>query len=732
MAYNVEQEYIEIKQCFEELLELKPAFKIPKNEELIRKAFSVAYEGHKETRRKSGEPYIYHPIAVARIVVEEIGLGTTSLIAALLHDVVEDTDFTLENIKNLFGEKIAIIVDGLTKIKGTVNNADSIQSETLRKIILTLSEDLRVIMIKLADRLHNLRTIGAMPEHKKLRSIAETQYLYAPLAHRLGLYVMKTELENLCFYHTNREEYEDIEKKINQCYVDNKKALDSFIENTQTEINKLGISFEIFSRTKSIFSIWRKIHKKGIEFDEVFDLLAIRIIYDSQSELSPEEERAICWRIFSVITSRYKPKPDRIRDWISQTKANGYEALHATFMSENASWIEVQIRSRRMHEIAEKGIAAHWKYKTKANKQNTYGVDELDKWLNDIKDFLSTPDENTQEFLDVFKLNLYSDEIYTFTPKGQIITLPKSSTALDFAYEIHTDIGNHCLAAKINKELKPKNTTLKNGDLVEILTSEKEKPKIEWLDVVKSAKAKTQINYALKDVKREKTVQGKEIFDKILATVKEKYSPSISTKILNYFKLNSENDFFIKLAEGVISLDEISEAIAKKRPKKIVSFWSFKSKKSSIKKTIDVSKETAFQYETSQCCNPIPGDEVMGFMEDNNISIHKVDCKVAIDRMSRDAKSIVKVYWNRKSKLAVLATINVEGTDRRGIFQKIAEVISKDFKVTMRSINIDVKDGVFKGKIDLYVQDINHVNDMISKLVKISGVEKVNRVFDNI
>lgn len=730
MAYNIEQEYKEITLTFEELLDIKPAFRKPENESLIRKAFDVAYEGHKDTRRKSGEPYIYHPIAVARIVVEEIGLGTTSLIAALLHDVVEDTDFTKENIENIFGEKIANIVDGLTKIKGTVNNAGgSIQSETLRKVVLTLSEDLRVIMVKLADRLHNLRTLGSMPEHKKLRTIAETQYLYAPLAHRLGLYSMKTELENLCFYHTKRAEYQELEKKINKCYDENRSSLENFIKNVSFELNKLNIKYKIYSRTKSIFSIWEKIHKKGIDFDEVFDLLAIRVIFEDEG-LSAEEEKARCWQIFSTVTSIYKPKPDRIRDWISKSKANGYEALHSTFMSENARWIEVQIRSTRMHDIAEKGIAAHWKYKNLAKQGKLHSTDELDKWISEIKDFISNPDESTQEFLDVFKLSLYSEEIYTFTPKGEIITLPKASTVLDFAYEIHSELGNTCLAAKVNKELLPKNTKLKNGDLVEIITSEKERPKIEWLDIVNTAKAKTQINLALRDVKKQKVSNGKSLFESTIKKSKEKLSNELVNKLITIFGLNTEKDLYLQIAEKKIDEEAIKSAIKKKRKNKIVPFWSFKSKKTTNKKTLDTNKDTNFEYITPNCCHPIPGDEVMGFLEEESIAIHKVDCPVAIDRMSRDAKSIVKVYWNKKSKLGVLASIHIEGIDRMGIFQSIAEVISKEFKVLMRSINFDVKDEVFKGQIDLYVHDINHVNNLITKLVKIKGIEKVNRVFD--
>lgn len=726
--YNLEAEYEDIKHTFEELLDLRPTFRQPENEQLIRKAFSVAYEGHKDMRRKSGEPYIYHPIAVARIVAEEIGLGTTSVVAALLHDVVEDTDFTLENIANLFGEKIALIVGGLTKIQGTVENVDTVQSETLKKVVLSLSEDLRVVMVKLADRLHNLRTLGSMPDHKKLRSIAETQFLYAPLAHRLGLYVIKTELENLCFFHTNREDYRKVAAEARRTAEDNQAYLNNFSEAISKELENTGIHFKIVSRTKSIYSIWKKMQKQGIEFDEVFDLLALRVIFDLGEEIDPEEERRQCWQIFSLISAKYKPKPDRMRDWVSNSKANGYEALHATFMTRNGKWIEVQIRSRRMHDIAEKGIAAHWKYKNQ--HQTGHNAAEFDKWINDIKDFLAEPDESTQEFLDVFKLNLFSEEIYSYTPKGKMISLPKGATVLDFAYEIHSEIGNKCLAAKVNKELVSRDTVLQNGDLVEVLTSEKAKPLIEWLDIVKSAKAKSAINYALKDYKKIKIQEGRRKFERFVKEGDEKLNDSNINKVLNVLGYTHEKELYLKLSEDQHSKAEVLKAIRRKRAKKIVSIWSFR-KKDTKKKNIDLDKEKAFDYQTFECCNPIPGDEVMGFMEEENILIHQVGCQVAIDRMSRDAKSIVKVSWNKKTKLAVLATINIEGTDARGLFLKISEVISKAFKVSIRSINFDVKDGLFKGTIDVYVQDINHVNNMISKLVNIKGIEKVNRVFDN-
>src|SRR6195952_3998294 len=698
---------------------------------LICKAFDIALEAHKNMRRKSGEPYIYHPIAVAHICAEEIGLGTTSVVCALLHDVVEDTDLTLDDIRGLFGEKEAKIIDGLTKISEVFDQGSSLQAENFRKMLLTLSDDVRVILIKLADRLHNMRTMEFMPRDKQLKLSSETVYLYAPLAHRLGLYAIKSELEDLSMKYMERETYQFIKNKLNEKKTERERFIRDFIEPVKKVLQSQGLEADIFGRPKSIHSIWNKMKKKSIPFEEVYDLFAIRVILDS----TPESEKADCWKAYSIVTDLYRPNPDRLRDWISSPKANGYESLHTTVMGPRGQWVEVQIRTKRMNEIAEKGFAAHWKYKEASTDSG------LDLWVQKVRDMLKNPDSNALDFLDDFKMNLFSDEIFIFTPKGALIQLPLNATALDFAFEIHTDVGASCIGAKVNHKLVPLSYKLQNGDQVEIITSGKQTPKEDWLNFVVTAKAKAKIKSALKEEKRKIAEDGKEILERKMKSLKITYNSENLHKLSYFFKLGATQDLFYNIAKGLIDLKDLkeyqaSEKIVENKPQDRIESEQLQSLMRNIKtKDSDMlligEDMQKIDYKLANCCNPIPGDDVFGFITvSDGIKIHRTNCPNAAKLMANYGYRIVKARWTNQQELAFLTGLRITGIDDVGLINKLTTIISTDFKVNIRSITVDSDNGIFEGSIMVYVNDTNHLENLIKKLNEVKGITAVTR-FDS-
>ena len=707
------------------------------DERLIRKAFKMANDAHKGMRRKSGEPYIVHPLEVARIVNDEIGLGVKSTICAILHDVVEDTDLTIEDVENAFGKKVASIIDGLTKISGVFDKeSNSLQAENFRKMLLTLSDDIRVIIIKLADRLHNMRTLGSLPRSKQIKIAGETIYLYAPLAHRLGLYNIKTELEDLSLKYRYPEVYEEIRENIKLSEERRMHLINHFSIPIIARLDESGFEFDISGRSKSIYSIWQKMQQKNISFEEIFDLFAIRIVFTPKEGIP---EKTQCWNIYSIITDIYPPKPDRIRDWVSTPKANGYEALHVTVMGPNGKWMEVQIRSKRMDEIAERGFAAHWKYKEKGSQDS-----ELDKWIKRIRETLETPDSDALEFLDDFRLNLFSSEIMAFTPKGHIITLPQNATALDFAYEIHTEIGNRAIGAKINHKLLPLNHRLSSGDQVEILTSEGQKPSMEWNRFVTTAKAKSAIKSALKAERKNRIEVGKDMLEEKLKELKLNPSSRVLKKILPAYEVTNKDQLYSKIGTGMISLDNLKEILSKNTKNKWVRVWDlslgrpaynkpaqqdslYDSKGTVIlKENID---ESTRPYELAKCCNPIPGDEVVAVRDETGmLQIHQTDCREAIKLMSSQGDKLIAARWTQHKVLSYLARIHLSGWDRFGVYNSITNTIAQELNISMRTINLHGHDGIFDGTIDLYVHNTTDLNNLIMNLVKLKGVESVHRV----
>jgi GTP diphosphokinase / guanosine-3',5'-bis(diphosphate) 3'-diphosphatase len=724
-----EQENREILNAYRGLLRTCKRIRDKEDTRMIRKAFNLALDAHKHMRRKSGEPYIYHPIAVARICSEEIGLGPTAIVCALLHDTVEDTDVTLEDIQAMFGKKVARIIDGLTKMSGVFDSTSSLQAENFRKMLLTLSDDVRVIIIKLADRLHNMRTLGAMRPDKRLKIASETLYLYAPLAHRLGLYNIKSELEDLALKNKEPESFEEISNRLSKTDEVRKRFIRRFIFPLKEALMELNVGFDIKGRPKSVFSIWNKINNKNVPFEEVFDIFAIRIIYKSKLE----DEKAVAWQIYSIVTDFYQPNPDRLRDWISTPKGNGYEALHTTVMSPSGKWVEVQIRSERMNEIAEKGYAAHWKYKEDANAESG-----LDSWLVKISEMLENPENNALDFVDDFKLNLFSDEIYVFTPNGELRTLPKGSTTLDFAFDIHTQIGEKCIGAKVNHKLVPLSHALKSGDQIEIITSKKQMPKEEWINFVVTAKAKSKIKTLLKEEKKTIADQGKIVFEKKMKQLGINLSEHNMKSILQFFKLNSEMDLYYRLAKGAITLDKIDslELVAGKilLPKEKVKG----KKKDTLEDILAGGKKDTLiigddlkkiDYKLSPCCDPIPGDDVFGFVTINEgIKIHRVNCPNAVQLMSNYAYRIIQARWKSQELIEFKAGIYFSGIDDVGLVNKITTVISAQLNVNMRAISFESNDGVFEGQIIVYVHDTNHLDKLINELKKIDGVHTVYRM----
>lgn len=732
IAIDVEEENKEIVRRYRQLLRhAKPLLK-DNDSKLIRKAFNTALEAHSGTRRKSGEPYIFHPIAVAKICVDEIGLGTTSIISALLHDVVEDTEWTIKDIERDFGRKIARIIDGLTKISGVFEHGSSQQAENFRKMLLTLSEDVRVILVKLADRLHNMRTLDSMPVNKQYKIASETIFLYAPLAHRLGLYAIKSEMEDLYLRYTEPEVYDDIIRRIDATKETRNKFIKSFIRPIQRNLNDLKLDYIIKGRPKSIYSIWNKMKKQGIPFEEVYDLFAIRVIVD----VPYESEKAACWQVYSIVTDFYKPNPDRLRDWISTPKANGYESLHTTVMAKNGQWVEVQIRARRMDDIAEKGYAAHWKYKDNESSGNSSG---LEQWISKVRDMLEQNDSSALEFVDDFRGNLFSDEVFAFTPKGDLKTLPRGATALDFAFEIHTEVGAKCIGAKVNQRLVPINYALKNGDQVEILTSSKQKPNDDWLRFVVTSKAKSKIKDELKEDKKHIADEGKEIAIRKLKHFKIEPTNEVFEKLRVYFEMPNLFDLFFKIGEGTIDNKDIRrfkdhkmDAPIKSRPNTKISDAKTFEKELVKVKSDDVlligEDMDVIDYKLAKCCNPIPGDNVFGFVTvTEGIKVHRVSCPNAPELLANHGHRVVKAKWASQHQAAFLVNLKIIGTDRVGLINDVTGIISDELKVNMRSMSIDTDSGIFEGEIMLYVNDTRHLDLLITKLDKVEGVVKVSR-----
>lgn len=728
----------------------------------VLKAFEFANEAHKGVRRRSGDPYIIHPISVAKIVVSEIGLGYKSIVAALLHDTVEDTEITIEDIKRLFGDKIASLVDGLTKIKAAMNKEDSLQAENFKRIILTLNDDVRVILIKLADRLHNIRTIDAMPAYKKEKILSETMYVFVPLAHRLGLYKIKSEMENIWFINKEPKAYAQISGQIEDMVKQCGAAMDEFIRPISETLHNNGYRFEIFKRTKSPYSIWYKMQQKGVDFDSVYDKYAVRIIFQPKEH---EEERIQCWYIYTLITGIYRSKTERIRDWVTNPKSNGYEALHCTVMSNNGTWIEIQIRSERMNAIAEKGVAAHWNYK-KIHPNDGKSLDkEMDSWLDMVRDVIENPDVNALEFLDHFHDSLLDSEIYVFTPKGDSKVLPKGATALDFAYSIHSEIGNKAIAAKVNLKLEPLSRILKNGDQVEIITAESQKPQREWLDFLKTSKAKNYVTQALIEDINGSIKAGREMLEKELAKYNVKLQKNVIKKLIGEYNVASKEELYNKISGNIISLDNLEKILKKNNQNKNVIYWTlhlFKNKEKEpedVEKddegdvegdpmtSVDIGKKThplgkgrdfilaenpiqhTLTYRAADCCYPIPGDSVIGFLTDSGeVIIHKKSCPKAQDLGSTQGDRIVNARWDKHTVLSFLARVKVLGVDRIGILNELTKCSTLLLNINIRKVLIETHDGIFEGYIDFYVHNIEDLETLISHIKKIKGIESVNRI----
>jgi GTP pyrophosphokinase len=725
---DLEQEKKDILNKYKSLLRACADKTDKADKKEIRKAFDLAVEAHKTQRRKSGEPYIYHPIAVAHIAAKEIGLGTTSIICALLHDVVEDTDYSLKDIEKLFGEKVSKIIDGLTKIQDVFDKNVSMQAENFRKMLLTLSDDVRVILIKLADRLHNMRTLDAMKKPKQLKIASETLYLYAPLAHRLGLYAIKTELEDLGIKFTKPEVYKAIAEGLQATKEERNKYITKFCKPIRTKLKENELYCSIKGRPKSIFSIRHKMVNKGVNFDNVFDKFAIRIIVES----SLEDEKSDCWKIYSIVTDFYKPNPDRLRDWVSTPKANGYESLHTTVMGDDGKWVEVQIRSKRMDDIAEKGYAAHWKYKQEGSKENS-----LDVWINNIRELLENPESNALDFIDDFKLNLYAGEIYVFTPNGELKTLPKKATALDFAFSIHTDVGLKCMGVKVNGKLVSLSHQLGSGDQVEVITSKKQRPRKDWLRFVITSRAKSKIKAALKEDKKRISGVGKEIAERKLKHLKLKFNKNTETELIKYFDTGTSLELYFRFGTGAISNTEIKEYVKVKNSgwyqtikNKIYNPKAKKSALKLVKVIVFNDDDEVLDYEMAKCCNPIPGDVIFGFLTVvDGIKIHRSDCPNAIQLRANYAYRILKAKWVNKNEIDFIATINIKGIDKVGLMNNVTQIISNQMNVNIKSINISSSDGIFEGIITLKVHNVTFLKELTDKLGKVEAISSITRTY---
>ena len=726
---DLEKERKEILNAFRGLLRaLKDRTK--EDTAIIRKAFDVAVDAHKEMRRKSGEPYIFHPIAVARICVDEMGLGATAVVCALLHDTVEDTHITLEDVEHLFGEKVRLIIDGLTKIPEVFDENASVQAENFRKMILTISDDIRVVLIKLADRLHNMRTLASMRQDKQIKIASETKFLYAPLAHRLGIYTVKNELEDLAFRYTEPDIYQDIQTKLKSTKDVRDRFVRKFVNPIREALTQEGYIYKVKVRTKSISSIARKIKTKGVPFEEVYDIFAIRIIV----ETPPEFEKPDCWRIYSIVTDFYQPSPDRLRDWISTPRANGYESLHTTVMSPTGKWVEVQIRSSRMDEIAEKGLAAHYRYKESKSNESKF-----DRWISEIRDLMESPDVSAMDFINEFKLNLFTEEIYIFTPKGDLRVLPTSSTILDFAYDIHTDIGDKCIGAKVNNKLMPLSYELQSGDQVAIITSSKQKPNEEWLKFVATARAKQKIKSSLNEERKIIAKDGKEILTRKFKQHNIRFIGDNVTVLEKYYKISTATELYFQIAKGKIDLSKLREIENKagilNLEKKIAKPRKARKRDSAISKvnqkadTIIIGEDFKdIDYRMAACCSPIPGDDVFGFITiSEGIKIHRYNCSNAEHLMSKMAYRCIKARWKSKERKENLASIVVRGIDRMGIVNRITEIISNQHNINMKSISFETEDGIFEGNMKVMVYDTEHLNQLMTKFEQVEGVQRVSR-----
>jgi len=734
MGYSDEDERL-IKEKWDDLLYC--CTKICKNDEdwnFIKRAFFLAKEAHEGVRRRSGEPYLLHPIAVAKIVVEEIGLGVKSVVAALLHDVVEDTEYTVEDMERIFGPKIASMVDGLTKMSGVFNADTSEQAEYFRKVLLTLSDDVRVILIKIADRLHNMRTLGSMPINKQIKITGETIYLFAPLAYRLGLFSIKSELEDLCMKYRFPQQYAEITQKLQESEASRREYIDKFCAPIRAALNRDNFNYEISGRLKSVYSIWSKMQRKQIPFEEIYDLFAIRIVF---KPLPFPSEKTQCWQIYSTITDLYTPKPDRLRDWISMPKANGYEALHSTVMGPDGVWVEVQIRTQRMEDIAERGFAAHWKYKHATISQNE---DEFDKWLKQIRAALNSPTENAVDFLDNFKLSLYTSEIVVFTPKGESRKMPYGATALDFAYDIHSKIGNNAISAKINHKLEPITTQINSGDQIEIITANTARPKPEWLEVVTTAKAKQAIKNYLKRERQNNIERGMQLLDERMKSLNIKLSGRVLRKIIPIYESNNKDELYSKIGAGIVSLDNLEKVLRTNSRSKILKFWTLfipQKEEEEGEEGSGGAEETHTaphaepQFEIAECCKPIPGDKVVGYRdpESGNIIVHKATCDELNRLAAQFGKNIVKeeIKWSQHKAMSYLVTVELRGIDRLGLLLDLAKVVSGDFSINIREVNIHSHDGIFEGGISLYVKDAESLQAVMDRLRKIKGIETVKR-----
>ena len=720
-----------ILRAYRKLLRHSKSIVSKEDSKNIKKAFRISLNAHNQMRRKSGEPYILHPISVAQICVQEIGLGTTSIIAALLHDVVEDTDITLDFIEKEFGQRVAKICDGLTKISGVLSPGSSIQSENFRKMLLTLVDDVRVILIKLADRLHNMRTLDSMTRSAQLKNSSETIYIYSPLAHRLGLYSIKSELDDLYLKYTNNRSYKLISKKLSETKSSRDKFIRSFIRPIRNKLSLLNLNFKIIGRPKSIYSISNKMKLQKKSFEEIYDLFAIRIII--KSEIS--NEKTECWQAYSCVTDCYHPNPDRLKDWVSTPKTNGYESLHTTVMSNSGKWVEVQIRSSRMDDIAEKGFAAHWKYKEKIKKNS-----QFDDWISSIRDLISQKNYSPQEFLDDFKGNLYNEEIFVFTPNGDLITLPINSTVLDFAFSIHSELGSKCTGAKIDDKLVPINCKLKSGDQVNVITSSIQKPSEDWLNKVVTSKAKSEIKNNINRQRKNLSSQGKDLIKRKFKQLKLEFDGNIS-KVSSYFQYKSIIEFYYDIAKGSFNLKRIREYIdhlkkvKDKSKSSIIEIDLDKSKsnrntQSQKNKLIEFDgKKENIEYSLSKCCKPIPGDDIYGFVTVNEgIKVHRTNCKNSPELLSKYAYRIIKANWYSESRIELITSLSIDGTDRLGVIDDITKIISSQLRVNMKSINVDLNEGIFDGKIDLFVSDTLQLSKLIKKLRMVPNVNNVERI----
>ena len=732
--YNLseEEERKEILRHYRGLLRVLKSKLKPGDKELLRTAFEIAAEAHKTMRRKSGEPYILHPIAVAKICVEEIGLGIRSTICALLHDTVEDTDITLEDVQREFGTEVTKIVDGLTKISTVMDTNSTQQAENFKKILLTLTDDPRVILIKLADRLHNMRTLESMKREKQLKISSETIYVYAPLAHRMGLYNIKTELEDLAMKYMEPDTYKYIAQKLSDTKRERTKYINDFIRPLKEKLDKADFDFEIYGRPKSIHSIWNKMKKKGVSFEEVYDLFAIRILVNS----ALEKEKEDCWKVYSIITDAYNPSPERLRDWLSNPKSNGYEALHTTVMGPHGKWVEVQIRTKRMNEIAEKGLAAHWKYKEGKDDESRF-----DKWFHQIREALANQDENSVDFLQDFKTSFLAEEIYVYTPKGEVKMLPIGASALDFAFGVHTAVGSKCIGAKVNHKLVPISQKLRSGDQIEIITSAKQKPNIEWLNFVVTSKAKSKIKDTLKEEKRKIADEGKYTLQRKLEGLGAAMNPANLEELSSYYKTGSSLDLLYDIAIKKIDLKELKDFTVHGDklvpPKPVKQVVEDKTDKAHAAKQYDKKdaeliifgeSSDKIQYTLANCCKPIPGDDVFGFVTTGEgLKIHRTNCPNAARLLANYGHRVVKTKWAKNKEISFLTGLKIIGLDDVGVIHKITNLISGELKFNIAAMTIEAKEGIFEGNVKIFVHDKEELDELVDRLNAMTGIERVDR-----